>query len=74
MLKNIWRFYDSANSISGIVVAQTPEEAKSCAEYYLSIQFDDIAKNKNFDVAVWSADTDDDYREDYPYALAVSYV
>jgi len=72
-MENLWRFYNGA--ISGVVIAESEEEAKERANYYLSIRFDDIPKTVDNakDMVVWKVSIDDDYRDDYPYAVAVAY-
>ena len=72
-MENLWRFYNGA--ISGVVIAESEEEAKERVNYYLSIQFDDISKAVDHakDMVVWKVSTDDDFRDDYPYVVAVAY-
>lgn len=69
LMENIWRFYNGA--VSGIVVAESEEEAVELATRYLQIRFDDIDKDMN--ITVWKVDEDDDFRDDFPFAVAVSY-
>lgn len=73
-MKNLWRFFVSKHKMSGIVVATSQEEAKRVASYYLSIQFDDIGETAcEEDICVWLCEDDDDFREDFPHALATNY-
>ena len=72
-MENLWRFYDDNLGISGVCIGDNKEDAKKNAEYYLSIQFDDIRDMQNMNVVVWKFTDDDDYRKDFPYAIAVSY-
>lgn len=69
--KNIWRFTNG--KVSGIVIAENEEEAKYLAGHYLQVQFDDIGLDDVENMYVWRMCDDDDFRNDYPYALAVSY-
>lgn len=69
--ESIWRFYNGV--VSGIVVANNEEEARHYATHYLTIQFDDIGLAEVEKLTVWRMCDDDDFRDDYPYALAVSY-
>ena len=69
-MKNIWRFYNG--KVSGIVVANTEEEAIEISNYYLKIQFDDISMGDEV-MSVWHITKDDDFRSDYPVACAVAY-
>lgn len=69
-MENIWRFYNG--TVSGIVAAESEDEAVELATRYLQIQFDDISKN-DLSVTVWKVTEDDDFRDDFPFAVAVSY-
>jgi len=69
-MKNVWRFFNG--EVSGIVLAESEAEAIERANYYLSIQFDDIGEDAPTTL-VWAAENDDDFRTDCPYALATNY-
>lgn len=67
----LWRFYTGA--VSGIVIASNEDEALERTKHYLSIQFDDISKQNCNELVVWKVSNDDDFRNDYPFAVAVAY-
>ncbi|HBM70041.1 MAG TPA: hypothetical protein DD377_01325 [Firmicutes bacterium] len=69
-INRLWKFYDDANNISGIVVGNDTEEARMNASAYIRVFFDDITKNEP-DVYVWKIEDDDDYHCDY--AIATNY-
>ena len=49
-MENLWRFYDDNLGISGVCIGDNKEDARKNAEYYLSIQFDDIRDMQNMNV------------------------
>lgn len=74
-MDNIWRFYDWKNGISGFCIGATKEEATNNAVVYLINLF----KRRGLEIdmqlfEVWNSTLDDDYREDFPFALTVNYV
>lgn len=88
-MKNImYRWYyeeEGKTSISGVVLAETWDDAVEKTKEYLKHQFDDINEKMSFITAkdttnikpitlwIWEADTDDDYNDDFPDCLAVAY-
>ena len=88
MEKIMYRWYyeeDDKKTISGVVLAETWDDAVEKTKEYLRHQFNDINGEMNFITAedttntklvtlwVWEADTDDDYSDDFPDCLAVAY-
>jgi len=88
MGKIMYRWYykeDGKTTISGVVLAETWDDAVEKTKEYLKHQFDDINGEMNFVTAedatntkpvtlwVWEADTDDDYNDDFSDCLAVAY-
>lgn len=76
ILNNLYLFYDERNGIHGICFGKTLDEAKENARYYLSIKFDDISDQKGLEeneLHCWKADNDEDFMEDFPYAIATNY-
>ena len=71
--------------ISGVVLAETYDDAVEKTKEYLEHQFDDINGKMNLVASedttniklvtlwVWGADIDDDYNNDFPDCLAVAY-
>ena len=72
-MENIWRFFDNTHCISGIVVADSRDDAINLTKKYLVEHFIDIDNIDLLDVCVWEIKYDDDYDKDCPYAVAVSY-
>ena len=76
-IKDLWRFYDEANSISGIVVGDNENEAKANTIEYLNKHFGKgIRHNYGFRkprVVVWEVEADDDYDGECK-AIAVAYL
>lgn len=88
-MKNImyrWIYREEGKTtISGVVLAETWDDAVEKTKEYLKHQFDDINGKMNFITAedttntkhitlwVWEADTDNDYNNDFPDCLAVAY-
>ena len=68
-MNNIWRFFDKAHNISGIVFATSEENAMNYAKQYLVKQFRDINSEESLNVCVWNIKHDDDYNENFPYAV-----
>ena len=68
-MDNLWRFYNGA--VSGVVVAETAAEALALADAYLKGHFTDAETDEG--LQVWPCMADDDYDEDFPSVLAVSY-
>ena len=88
MGKIMYRGYykeDGKVTISGVVLAETWDDAVEKTKEYLEHQFDDINGKMNLVTAEdtpntklvtlwgWQADTDDDYNDDCPDCLAVAY-
>ena len=76
ILNNLYLFYDERNGIHGICFGKTLEEAKENARYYLSVKFDDISDQKGLEeneLHCWKADNDEDFMEEFPYAIATNY-
>lgn len=69
-INGLWRFYDAANNIGGIVIGNDAKEAGTNASAYIKEFFDDI-KNKTPNVCVWKIEDDDDYHCNY--AIATNY-
>lgn len=71
----LYLFLDEVNYISGICFGTDTEEAKHNARDYIIHRFDNIHPVEvNIDnIVVWDYKDDDDYKEDYPYALATGY-
>ena len=88
-MENImYRWYykeEGKKTISGVVLAETWDDAVEKTKEYLEHQFDDINGEMNFitlkdtkesnsvTVWVWKADDDDDYNSTFPDCIAVSY-
>lgn len=88
-MKNImYRWYYKEygkTTISGVVLAETWDDAVEKTKEYLKHQFDDINGKMNLVTTedttntklvtlwVWEADTDEDYNDDFPDCLAVAY-
>lgn len=70
-MDKLWRFYDGA--VSGVVAAETSEEALALADAYLKGHFSDYERPKGEDLQIWPCTEDDDYDKDFPSVLAVSY-
>lgn len=76
---------EGKTTISGVVLAETWDDAVEKTKEYLKNQFDDINGKMNLITAedvtntklvtlwIWEADTDDDYNDDFPDCLAVAY-
>ncbi len=76
---------DGKTTISGVVLAETWDDAVEKTKEYLKHQFDDINGKMNLITAedatnnrlvtlwVWEPDTEDDYNDDFPDCLAVTY-
>lgn len=88
MEKIMYRWFykeEGKTTISGVVLAETWDDAVEKTKEYLEHQFDDIngkmnlvtaedaTNNKLVTLWVWEADTDDDYNDDFPDCLAVAY-
>lgn len=88
MKKNMYRWIyreKGKTRISGVVLAETWDDAVKKTKEYLEHQFDDINGKMNLvtpedttntklvTLWVWEADTDDDYNNDFPDCLAVAY-
>lgn len=88
MEKNMYRWIyreEGKTRISGVVLAETWDDAVEKTKEYLDHQFDDINGKMNLvapedttntklvTLWVWEADTDDDYNNDFPDCLAVAY-
>lgn len=69
-INGLWRFYDDANNIGGIVIGNDTEEARMNASAYIREFFNDITKNEP-DVYVWEIEKDDDYHD--AVAIATNY-
>lgn len=88
-MKNImyrWIYKEEdKTTISGVVLAETWDDAVEKTKEYLEHQFDDINGKMNLITAedatntkfitlwIWEADTDDDYNDNFPDCLAVAY-
>ena len=88
-MKNImyrWIYKEEGKTtISGVVLAETWDDAVEKTKEYLENQFDDINGKMNLVTAedvtntklvtlwVWEPDTEDDYNDDFPDCLAVAY-
>lgn len=68
-MDNLWRFYDGA--VSGVVVAESEPEAAALARAYLDGHFTD--RERGDELIVWPCTQDDDFDQDFPSVLAVSY-
>lgn len=73
-IKSLWRFYDEANSISGIVVGDNKDEATANAIEYLKEYF---GKGRRYEydfrepsMVVWEVEADEAYNSK---AIAVAY-
>lgn len=76
---------EGKTTISGVVLAETWDDAVKKTKEYLENQFDDINGKMNLVTAedvtntklvtlwVWEPDTEDDYNDDFPDCLAVAY-
>lgn len=76
---------EGKTTISGVVLAETWDDAVEKTKEYLEHQFDDINGKMNLITAedvtntklvtlwIWEADTDDDYNNDFPDCFAVAY-
>lgn len=69
-INGLWRFYDEANNISGIVVGNNAKIATINARVYIMEYFNNITE-KSPNVCVWRVEDDDDYHCDY--AIATNY-
>lgn len=69
-INGLWRFYDAANNIGGIVIGSNTEEAHMNVPTYIREFFNDI-KDRDPDVYVWKIEDDDDYHCNY--AIATNY-
>lgn len=88
MEKIMYRWYyeeEGKTTISGVVLAETWDDAIEKTKEYLKHQFDDINGKMNFitlkdtkernsvTLWAWKADIDDDYNSTFPDCLAVAY-
>ena len=68
-MEYLWRFYNGA--VSGVVVADSRENALEKVTAYLKGNFADAETDE--ELQVWPCMEDDDYNEKFPGVLAVSY-
>lgn len=67
-MEKLWRFW--AGSVSGVVVADSHEDAMEKVERYMKGHFSDAECQG---LTVWPCTKDDDYDENFPDVLAVDY-
>ena len=72
-MENIWRFFDNAHCVGGVVFAKSECDAIDRTKEYLIGHFTDITSEESLDVCVWQIEYDDDYNKQFPYAIATSY-
>lgn len=70
-MQYLWRFFNGF--VSGVVEADSEENAKEKANAYLKGHFTDTGDFKDEELLVWPCKDDDDYDEKFPGVLAVSY-
>ena len=88
MEKIMYRWYyeeEGKTTISGVVLAETWDDAVEKTKEYLKHQFDDINEKMNFitlkdtkesnsvTLWAWKASVDDDYNNTFPDCIATNY-
>ena len=71
----LYRFLDEVNYISGICYGKDKENAKHNVRDYIIHRFDNIhpVEVSVNNIKVWGIEEDEDYKEDYPFAIATGY-
>lgn len=73
-MDRIYRFFDKSNDVSGIVIADSKEEAIYWVNQYFIKWLSETANKVNpAEIVVWKATEDDDYISDCPNVVATNY-